>query len=348
MKLISIIVTLFVAMSAVAQAQQYGVQIPLQPIPCNGASNVPGGTQVAFIENFVDGNLPGTLHIERSMLWMEGIHGVSNVTGNVIVALDPQQVYTDSGYPGTQTITPTFLTFLNIYENFGAASSQKSEITFTPPVLYNSINNTLGVPGDILILAPECGASGGTGVYPEPLLTIHTLENLQTLPQAPTTAVAFNAVPASPNSAFTARNLFPAFSGTPSQCRAHVLSSSTQGGTMTLSHVSICQQSGATSSCQAAPVEMKFSRQSGSSYSGGGYAVPAMLSAWTDWTPFSPAGRPILITATDISGWFSFKASGSYGAWASGNTTDWASVSLTGTVFADAGQTYIVDKVQCQ
>ncbi len=319
-----------------ARAQQFGTEMVLQPIPCVGAANVAGGNQIFLLENYVNGILPPQVHIVSSLLWMEGAS--STVQGNVIVWIDPGRDYvTRGGYPKTQMTTPNWMNKLNVYEAF-PGGTKKSETVFNPPLVYNS-----GV--DIMAASPECVIGGS---IPEPILIISTQENLQALPLPPQVSVTFDSVPATPNSTFTARNAFPAFSGTPSQCRAHITSSLGQGAPTTLSHVSICQQNAATSSCQAPPIEMKFGLQSGSAYSGGAYTVPAIVSVWTDWTAFSPAGQPILVTATDISGWFSYKASGSYGAWASTNAADWNSISLTGPVFANPGQTYIIDKVQCQ
>lgn len=320
------------------QTEQISINSWLYGIPCN-YDVVPGGVatgnQLMFLENYVDGILPNPAYITQVLFWAEaGANGVdATTTGNVGLALDPQQRYVNAAnFPAAQLVLNHYTKPLNILELY-LGGKRTQVFTFNPPIAYR--------PGDVIIVGPEC-KGGGT-------LNLMAVFNIQatadfdpanvptTLLNVPLTNYDVGGPPLS------ARILVPGPDSAVSKIRAHLFWPLASNSLSTVSRISVCLQSATTpSSCSAAPVEMLCNRASG-------LTLFNSQDLWCDWTDLAiPAGQNALITvsrfgATNRS--WAYATSG--GTWQWGSTGDsWNTVDMQGTIFSHPGWSAAVDKVQ--
>lgn len=327
------------------QLQQNTIYVPLKPIACNGQSNAPGGDQVHFLENYIDQQLPSPLYIAESTIWFDGITpfatsppSASNSTGNLVVMVDAKQTYINqAGFPDAQHALPKTLKKLT-YIQFAPGTAQFRETQHNPPVKYDL--------GDAILAAQEC--IGGKLLTDGFLLAhVQMTGNIEDLPMAdqPLSVAHDGWTGVGGQAGVSARDIVPGPTVAPStQVRARV--SYPEGATPAYSnttHVSICPQSGVTSTCSSAPIELKFNKRSGSS-------TYVRTQIWSDWTPYTvTVGQPSLVTAdlfnANNANYLAYKSTGSFGGWTS-NAASWNASAMQGTVSFSAGATAVIDRVQ--
>lgn len=328
------------------QPESTSISVPLTSINCVNGSTTIGLTQVFFLENYFDGQLPATVYIPKTKVWNES--GTAPLTaspqGNTSIWIDPQQTNVKQNV-GREKIQGQTFKDIATYE-FGAGAARVKNETFDPPVAYRA--------GDIMGSAPECSNGGSLLLYLQVYILSPfadgTVGDLLNLPVAPT-PLKVNADNASINQGgISVRQVVPAPTAAFSRCRAKIYASDLQidsgGNHNTLvNNMSVCLQSGASSSCQAVPIEMKFGTRSG-------MTLYPRQQLWTDWTPISgTAGQQLLVTG-DM-----FPPAGSTNAWtaASVGPGGWAStapsyntVAPQGIIYSNPTNTNLINMVQCQ
>jgi hypothetical protein len=337
-----LLVCWFPDIATAQQVVQNAIQVAIQAIPCNGASNVAGGTQTFYLENYVDGILPASVYITRTLIWNEpstttnGL--IDNTTiGNISFFVDPQQSYNiESGFPQRQKVQPKYANVIGLYEAF-VGGTRKQELALNPPISYNS--------GDIIDVAPEC-FGGGAITYPYIGIYVQGTQDLRLLSPPPySSLVTFDSSVDNGATGLSTRSVWAGPTTSTTKCRARITALDLQTAPLsTINHMSICLQNGSASSCQATPIELKFGNQSS-------YSLYPRQRMWSDWTPILvPASSNILITssmfAVSSNHQFSRSTSG-FGSWSS-SVDSWNTIAMQGTVFANAGVTNVVDWVQCQ
>jgi hypothetical protein len=346
---------LLLATPAAALQQQVSVVMNLPAISCGGGA-LAGGS-VFHLEDFVDGILPSTIQITRAIIWYDGGAPIDQTTrGNLAFAVDPGGNYLRrAGHPLHQFEEVQYVKPLGVLELFpevisataiplvytGQHGTRRHVEDFNPPITYNT--------GDAIIGGPEC-TGGGTVAGAELVIFYLADADIPDPPVGPPFYLLNTTLDgdAPPQAGVCDRNLIAAPSVAATQIRVRVHFNENQRFTTpppfeTIPHLSVCRQSGATSSCDATPVELKFNGATG--------AGPFFWSqwGWSEWAPLAiPAGQGVLVNAAMLNpgatnAW-SFKSSGGLGAWFT--TGDcWSVQNPSGLTF-QSGRTHAIDQVQ--
>ncbi len=319
--------------------------------PCMpaGASNTPSddgrvsGNQVIFPENWTDGVLPDPAQIVWSQVWVDGVDPIQTERGNIPFLVDPGQVWSKlADYPIHQRYQVKNLNNIGTLQ-LQPHGNQFVDNSFSPPVVYHS--------GDGIVVAPECNNALTTTTRFATYFTVkiigvrNPVTGTFTSPNAPLLSVTA-ATPVGGQSPYHLRMLVPAPSFHATKIRARVRSNYAQIAPTIITHIGVGLQS-SNQDMQAAPVEMTFNTQTGTSVSPANWA-------WTDWTPFDmPSGLPVIIgvslwTSGNNNAWTLTASPNGNGMWFSGTDDSWNSATMAGPSVFQPSRTDVIDMVQVQ
>lgn len=341
------------------QPQDAMIYASLRPFACNPQGNGTGIGDVSIInlENMIDGPLPDPLYITKTTFWFDGIYpfinGVDPSTatqaslGNVVALLDPQSGYLKSAEGGFgQFLYPYFLKIVG-KRTLGPGTPIDGDYQPANPIRYSA--------GDSIWIAPECIAAPGK--QPKRLighfLLVNVLYNgnLSDITPYPGPRIKFNNLGAENGAPASTRNKFPGPAAAATKVRARISLPCIPNGEFQICRqnsipqkVSVCVQSGSTSSCTAAPVELKFGTFSG-------YPLTPRQWVWSDWADLPvAAGQNVLISADyfnpgNVGNTWAYLSPGGFDAW-TGSGPSASTVAIGGTVNSYAGVTATADWVQ--
>lgn len=305
--LLALAVSLLGAPAQAQQPEQATLMFAPPMIWC--LNNAPGQRDAAliYLENYFDGILPDNTYILSASVWIDGVR-VSDVLkgkyGNYPIAIDPQQQYAKEtgwpyGPPGAIFKQPAFYKMIVARRLENPENEVRKQASI--PVRYSRGNPATR---DGIAVSTECVGGDGTPLWVFAILDIiaptvnGVAIDLKDLP----VPADFYKVPLgtviSAGTASSVRNVYPGPAQATTKFRAKV---SQQGGNVPVpyaqvQHMSVCLQSGSSSNCQSAPVQLKFGSEDN-------YNLNPGDSVWSNEIDLAvPAGQNVLVTASSMNG----------------------------------------------